>query len=1149
MKKFIIAILAGLMAVFAAIGLAGCGDKQTDEVTVTYVYSETRSVPVSIEKGGLAVERSADSPQGQKFLYWYETDENTPFDFSTPIEEDITLHAKYGDDRVTLSFYAEPDDAVPYRTVTKGRGELLDYADVLTVSVSKPNYNFTGWTNADGTAFRPGFLMTDDVNVYASYELKKFTVVYYGRTGEELKREEVTAFEDSQAPDAPVLPDCEFKGFDAHEDIVESMADEKGEVAVYAHYLPLSGTIETEGATFSYSIKNDRTGYILRVSEITGGEIELPETAAEYPTDEVLPFTEIPANLFEGNRTITSVTIPAGYESIGNSAFAGCSKLVSVQFEGESSLLTLGNSAFENCTALESFTLPATLTRIGAMCFKECNALVSVGGRATALTTIASEAFSGCDVLQTVSFAYMSALETIGMRAFYNCQALTAARLDGSKELTSIGDQAFYYDYGCASISFYTGADAKLATIGDRAFYGAGSAELNFPDSLKRIGAAAFAITDKQENGAIRISLPGTVEYIGDAAFTNDCYGRLAEIEVRGATESSAYYSHEGKALIRRGTNGDTFMLYACAAEGTAYTTPANIKTIHPYAFSNLVNLQTLTISEGPEAIPVVMAYNERIVTVDSEGFIITGYASCPLTRVNFPASLRKIGLTDAEADGYITRWGDLQTTVISPFGGCDKLEEVTFPANSNLEIIGNKAFYTSGLEKIVIPASCNSVSPLAFYQTGLKEYKIADGSANFSVVKGMLASADGTTIYSFPYGGAVSTEGVITIPSTVRTVATNAFRFSEDITKIVFETDEEGNGVTRLEDGSFNGFRNLEELVLPASLEYIGDDVFTGTYVVDLVIPAKVRHIGIGSFCNLPDLKTLTFEGELPEIVYDSTPTATNAFMLCNSIDFCYVPADQYETYLAALPLKNIKKFIDCKSGYKYILQANDPDAEFHEEIRNEYGALTKTNIIKGSYEINSALLLNYPRMVKEGAYFIGWYTKSGADGDWGTRVYDFNHATEHETTLYARWSETAVEDGRSRETAYTLTLDELFTVPDYIFGTDLVFKFTAPLEQYADQVFGLSGFGYDSSRLYSYNIRLYRDAPLTGSNLLSADARQNAWMIDGGITHYIVITNVVSKVYASSGLPVYKDGDTVLEGQSFVIRIGTLRISGGNT
>ncbi len=69
-------------------------------------------------------------------------------------------------------------------------------------------------------------------------------------------------------------------------------------------------------------------------------------------------------------RKITSVVIPEGYTSIGERAFAGCSKLRSVTLP--STLEIIGKNAFSGCSSLKSVELPEGVRHVGKGTFRDC---------------------------------------------------------------------------------------------------------------------------------------------------------------------------------------------------------------------------------------------------------------------------------------------------------------------------------------------------------------------------------------------------------------------------------------------------------------------------------------------------------------------------------------------------------------------------------------------------------------------------------------------------------------------------------------------------------------------------------------------------------------------------------------------------------
>ena len=150
------------------------------------------------------------------------------------------------------------------------------------------------------------------------------------------------------------------------------------------------------------------------------------------------------------NCSLTSIEIPASVTSIGNSAFLICRSLASVTFTAGSQLKTIGSRAFYDCTSLTSITIPASVTSIGASSAGNTNGT-----------------FGQCTSLASVIFEKGSQLMDINPYMFYNCSSLASITLDLAN---GIMEGAFQNCTSLTSITIPTSDTYPAGAIERRAF-------------------------------------------------------------------------------------------------------------------------------------------------------------------------------------------------------------------------------------------------------------------------------------------------------------------------------------------------------------------------------------------------------------------------------------------------------------------------------------------------------------------------------------------------------------------------------------------------------------------------------------------------------------------------------------------------------
>lgn len=215
----------------------------------------------------------------------------------------------------------------------------------------------------------------------------------------------------------------------------------------------------------------------------------------------------------------STTKIPNSVNSIGNSAFFGCTNLINIDIPN--SVTSICDYAFYGCKQLTGVNIPNSVSFIGQRAFhgcknlttitidkdnivydsrENCNAIIEtatnsliIGCNSTiipiSVTSIHEYAFYGSDLDKII---IPNSITLIPNHTFEECRNLRSITLPNS--ITEIGDFAFD---NCRNLT-----------------------DLNIPDSVTLIGDFAF----NGCNGLTSIIIPNSVAYIGKYAF-NACYG------------------------------------------------------------------------------------------------------------------------------------------------------------------------------------------------------------------------------------------------------------------------------------------------------------------------------------------------------------------------------------------------------------------------------------------------------------------------------------------------------------------------------------------------------------------------------------------------------------------------------------------------
>ena len=277
--------------------------------------------------------------------------------------------------------------------------------------------------------------------------------------------------------------------------------------------------------------------------------------------------TTIGNSAFEQCASLISIDIPANVETIGTAVFWGCSSLTTVTFEKGSQLKTIGGGsssyygAFSYCTALTSIEIPASVETIGASAFKGCSKLATVTfEKESQLKTIGggySEpnyygVFSDCDSLTSIEIP--ASVETIEAAAFKDCSSLATVTFENGSQLKTIG--------GGNSHSYYYGAFSYCSSL----------TSIEIPASVETIKASAFKgcsslATVTFENGSQLKTIEGGYPSSGTFA---DCTA-LTSIEIPASVETIEAAAFKGCSSLATVTFEKGSQLKTIGGGGSSY--------------------------------------------------------------------------------------------------------------------------------------------------------------------------------------------------------------------------------------------------------------------------------------------------------------------------------------------------------------------------------------------------------------------------------------------------------------------------------------------------------------------------------------------------------------------------------------------------
>lgn len=526
-------------------------------------------------------------------------------------------------------------------------------------------------------------------------------------------------------------------------------------------YVPTN--ITTDNTCFSYNA----SGVITKYDYSCGNEVSIPES-------------------------IDGVNI----KSIANNAFVASDNtkpLQSINMENASYLTTFSFSDFTN---LKHATLPKTLVEIPQKAFFNCP-LTTINLPDT-VEKIDNYAFKGTSLsgslylpksLKTIGVGAFDSLKltgtltipdsvtTISNEAFYN-NKFTKLVIGQNSSLTTIGNNAFRNN----QISNAIALPKSVITIGNNTFCNNSISKLALNYGLKSIGNYAFG-TNKITG---TINIPVTVEKIDAQAFKSNQIEAVIFNKNSALTTLGSYAFAENKIsnviMIPKNLKAlQEFTFFSNKISGVTFEEGSQLKSIGKRAFqanhdSNGATITgTLNIPPSVESIGF-MAFKEALKNIDELNFgensqlktiYSAAFASSHIKKVTIPKSVTTMERNMSQGAAFESAG----------------IEELIFEEGSQLETIDNAVFSQNSISKVVIPKSVKTINSRAFYRNRISSLTFEEGSQL-------------TTIGDEAFNNnSLTNDGLGKLPSTLTTLATNAFMSNPSLTKITLTSPTDIDG------------------------------------------------------------------------------------------------------------------------------------------------------------------------------------------------------------------------------------------------------------------------------------------------------------------------------------------------------------------
>ena len=516
-------------------------------------------------------------------------------------------------------------------------------------------------------------------------------------------------------------------------------------------------------------------------------------------------------------------------------------------------VVAIGEGAFSSCRYLDEMVLPEGIETIGAQAFSYSGVYRIV--LPTTLKHIVSGAFAKMEYLQGFELAGKNGLVSVKDGVLFTADGSTLLAYPNAKGDTyevpegvrTIGYAAFT-GTGITEVHLPEG----LRVIDRAAFFDCNAlSSIEMPASLERIGALAFGSLLGDHAPVTEMVLGPRVEHIGAEAF-GGLNLRSIVVDEANSHYSSAnglLLSAAGDQVIELPMGTDVIQIpetvtklgadaLTTAARDTVFIVPDSVTSCDERAFP----YSYVTDEETGER---RIEYNCEIHA--SEGSYAQTFAEQMGIAYSSETDYEKLAheyVVENQEGLDLTYWVFADHAELRGMSTSDSLSlsELVIPgeiAGKPVTVVAPTTSLDDGwctIRTLVLPATLKSYNSTDVCLRNVRSFALEEGNEAFSVEDGVLFSQDGTVLVSYP----------------------------ADRPGASYEVPD---GVEEIASHAFIGADKLKDIVLPESLELIGESAFEDAGLTSLNIPDNVTSIGERAFHSCYKLTSVSFGQGIEEV------------------------------------------------------------------------------------------------------------------------------------------------------------------------------------------------------------------------------------------------------------------------------------------